>query len=113
MKRIMLILLIASLAFASELCQKLNAEGWCFVPPRPKSAQANYGNYDKRTTWFYGFWKNDSQKECSIEIPRYISKANMYIGDGRSCESSFYTWRNGGYIPLNSLEKACLCSPQK
>jgi hypothetical protein len=110
MKKLMLLLLMAfAFASASELGKKLTAEGWCFMPPRPKSAQAAYGNYDKRTTWFYGYWVNSAEQECSLETPRLIPKHGIYVGDGRDCESAAYTWRNGGYMPNSKIEQECLC----
>ncbi len=36
---------------------ELYSQGWRFTMPRPKSAQAAWGNYDRRTTWWYGYWE--------------------------------------------------------
>jgi hypothetical protein len=89
---------------ASETCQKLTAEGWCFFPPLPKSKQAAYGNYDRRTTWWHGYWINDNLKECSGKVPRYIEKQDIVVGDGEDCRVLRSRYRNGGYVPLAELE---------
>jgi hypothetical protein len=73
-KSILLLLLLTSFALSSEQCRRLLNEGWCYIAPTPKSAQARHGNYDGRTTWWVGYWKNESLKECSGTIPRYIEK---------------------------------------
>ena len=39
-------------------------QGWRYTMPRPKSAQAAWGNSGGRTTWFYGY--------------RYNTKINVY-----------------------------------
>ena len=116
MNRILVFLLLA-FAFAnadvSETCQKLMSEGWCFIVPTPKSPQANYGNYDRRTTWWSGYWKNDSAGECSQSVPRYVPKHDIVVGDGKNCRAAQNSYRNGGYIPISSLENECLCKEKE
>ncbi len=75
----------------------------------PKSKQATFGNYDRRTTWWHGYWVNETLKECSGEVPRYIEKYDAIIGDGKDCDVLQNRYRNGGYIPLIGLEAECMC----
>jgi hypothetical protein len=71
----------------------LRASGWRYIAPTPKSHQAAWGNYDRRTTWYYGHWTNgtdfsDSQPKVQVFHGRYL-----VIGDGIN-NSRYY--RNGG-----------------
>jgi len=110
-KIVVFLLLVFATANAnvSEACRRLMLEGWCFIAPTPKSAQANYGNYDRRTTWWIGYWINASAGECSESIPRYVPKYDIVIGDGKNCRTIQNSYRNGGYVPIGSLENECLC----
>lgn len=55
-------------------------QGWRYSMPRPKSRQAAWGNFDRRTTWFYGYWYNIKTGECSKETPVRKEYGN-YKGD--------------------------------
>jgi hypothetical protein len=65
--------------------------GWRYTMPRPKSAQARWGNTDRRTTWHNGHWHNSQTDLYSSEIPSKVG--NTYIGDRQDHSG---TWRNGG-----------------
>ena len=55
-------------------------QGWKYTMPYPKSNQAAWGNYDGRTTWWYGYWYNWITKKYSSETP--IKKLNgKYFGN--------------------------------
>lgn len=67
-------------------------QGWRYTMPRPKSNQARWGNYDGRTTWWYGYWYNIKTKKYSKSDP--IKKQNdMYKGDLQNMKGYY---RNGG-----------------
>jgi len=113
-KKLLLMLLISvAMVTASELGQKLTADGWCFVPPRPKSAQAAPGNTDRRTTWWEGYWENPSISECSKAVPRYLPKQDIVVGDDSECRDMRSTYRYGGYYPNSNIETECLCEKYK
>lgn len=67
-------------------------QGWRYTMPKPKSAQAAWGNFDGRTTWYYGYWYNVETKAYSKEIPTKKSNG-YYYGDNQNMQ---YYWRNGG-----------------
>ena len=69
--------------------KRLIAAGWVYVMPRPKSAQARWGNSDGRTTWYNGYWQNRDNDRVSRSQP---SPANGYKGDGQDDRG----WRRGG-----------------
>jgi hypothetical protein len=67
-------------------------QGWRYTMPRPKSAQAAWGNSDGRTTWWYGWWYNEKTKLYSQTTPRK-SANGLYLGDNQNNSGG---WRNGG-----------------
>ena len=70
-------------------------QGWRYTMPQPKSAQARWGNTDRRTTWFYGYWFNSDTSQYSSIQP--TKKQNgLYIGDNQN-QKGYY--RNGGSPP--------------
>lgn len=85
----------------------LRTAGWRFHAPRPKSAQAAWGNHDRRTTWFYGYWTDGKRVSDSIpHIRRFGSKA-LVVGDG--IDNRGY-YRNGGSpAPLTQIQRE-LCA---
>lgn len=50
--------------------------------PKPKSSQAAWGNFDGRTTWYYGYWYNVETKAYSKETPTKKSNG-YYYGDNQ------------------------------
>ena len=57
-------------------------QGWRYTLPQPKSLQARWGNSDGRTTWWYGYWKNNRTNEYSSNKP--TKKANgIFKGNGK------------------------------
>ena len=67
-------------------------QGWRYTMPRPKSAQAAWGNSDGRTTWYNGWWYNERTHLYSTATPSRRD-SGLYLGDG---QNSSNTWRNGG-----------------
>jgi hypothetical protein len=84
-------------ASAAELeeAYSLASQGWRYTLPQPKSAQAAWGNYDGRTTWWYGYWKNLKTNKYSQNKPD-LSESGVWTGDGQKFEG-FY--RKGGSPP--------------
>lgn len=74
-----------------EACS-LAAQGWCYVLPQPKSRQAAWGNSDGRTTWWYGYWKNNDTNEYSSKKPE-LGQSGIWIGDGQKLMGYY---RRGG-----------------
>lgn len=72
-----------------ELASKLKSLGWEYTMPRPKSAQASWGNSDGRTTWWNGYWVNRKTNRSSARTP---SGSNDFKGDGIENRG----WRRGG-----------------
>jgi micrococcal nuclease len=80
---------------------ELKNAGWKYLMPEPKSAQAAWGNSDKRTTWYVGFWVNkDGSKSASQ--PKKNDKGEVK-GDGGAGldiasegQSGGRPWRRGG-----------------
>jgi len=72
-------------------CEMLS-QGWKYTMPRPKSAQAAWGNSDGRTTWYYGYWYNQKTNSYSDKTP-VKKNSGMYLGDNQDHSN---TWRNGG-----------------
>jgi hypothetical protein len=66
--------------------------GWRYTMPRPKSANASWGNKDGRHTWYYGYWKNEKTGAYSSSTPRK-NEAGEYTGDDINQAG---TWRRGG-----------------
>jgi len=75
-----------------QIACEIYAQGWRYTMPRPKSNQAAWGNRDKRTTWFYGWWYNEKTGEYSDATPQK-TKSGLYKGDSRN---NAHSWRNGG-----------------
>jgi len=71
---------------------ELLSQGWTYHMPHPKSPQAAWGNGDRRTTWFNGWWYNDKTKLYSDTTPAK-SASGLYLGDN---QNSADTWRRGG-----------------
>ncbi len=55
-------------------------QGWRYTMPRPKSNQARWGNYDGRTTWWYGYWYNEKNGKYSSTVPEKAG-SGYYEGD--------------------------------
>lgn len=74
---------------------ELYSQGWRYTMPRPKSAQAAWGNGDRRTTWWNGYWENQQTGAVSQKDPIKRS-SGLYYGDNQDLRA---TWRNGGSPP--------------
>ncbi len=84
---------------------ELHDQGWKYIMPRPKSAQAAWGNGDGRTTWWYGYWQNGKTGAVSKADP--VKRSNgLYYGDSQDLRN---TWRNGG-SPLTPTKLEWLLS---
>jgi len=82
-----------------ETALAMQRDGWEYIMPAPKSAQAAWGNTDGRTTWYVGYWQNSKTNSTSSSVPKV--KNGMYVGDGLGGPS----WRRGGSPPApNKLE---------
>jgi hypothetical protein len=92
----------AELRFASFSCDKptiktavaLKHEGWTYIMPEPKSPQAAWGNPDRRTTWWVGFWVNGKTSATSSKQPTK-DDTGEWVGD----DSGGRAWRRGGTPP--------------
>jgi hypothetical protein len=69
---------------------EMKRQGWTYIMPEPKSAQAAWGNRDGRTTWWVGYWTNEKNGETSSAEP--VLKNGKYVGDGHGVR----VWRRGG-----------------
>jgi len=72
---------------------EMKRQGWIYVMPEPKSAQAAWGNRDGRTTWWVGYWTNDKTGETSSIEP--VLNNEKYVGNGQGVR----VWRRGGSPP--------------
>jgi len=72
---------------------EMKRQGWTYIMPAPKSAQAAWGNRDGRTTWWAGYWKNNKTNETSSSEP--ILDNGRYRGDNNGVRY----WRKGGTPP--------------
>jgi hypothetical protein len=72
---------------------EMKNQGWTYVMPKPKSAQAAWGNRDGRTTWWVGYWTNEKTNETSSAEPEL--KNGKYVGNGQGSP----VWRRGGTPP--------------
>ena len=89
----------ATIAVASALSN----QGWIYIMPRPKSAQAAWGNRDGRTIWWIGYWSNKKTGAKSLKQPTK-NPDGAPGGDGLGGPS----WRRGGSPPLPSkIEWLC------
>ena len=68
----------------------MQRQHWRYVMPRPKGPQAAWGNTDKRTTWWIGYWHQTATNRCSSKTPELEDQA--YHGDGLGRGR----WRRGG-----------------
>lgn len=75
---------------------EMKHQGWIYIMPAPKSAQAAWGNRDGRTTWWLGYWVNGKTKQTSSEEP--VLKDGKYVGDDQGVR----VWRRGGSAPAPS-----------
>ncbi len=66
-------------------------QGWRYTMPRPKSNQAHWGNSDGRTTWWNGYWYNNSTKKYSTTKPTKGFNG-LYFGNDQNNQG----WRRGG-----------------
>ncbi len=73
-----------------DLALVMQAQGWEYVMPIPKSPQAKWGNRDGRTTWWLGYWRNTKSRETSARPPK--SRNGRFVGDGGGGR----VWRRGG-----------------
>lgn len=85
----------------------LRASGWRYIAPVPKSPQAGWGNYDRRTTWWYGR-REKSGNEFSESVPRVklYNKVAVVSGDGINNKNRY---RNGGSPSRPSSIEQALC----
>ena len=67
-------------------------QGWRYTMPRPKSAQAAWGNSDGRTTCYSGWWYNSKTNHYSHTTPKKSSNG-LFLGDN---QNNSHTWRRGG-----------------
>jgi hypothetical protein len=58
-------------------------QGWRYIMPTPRSAQAKWGNTDRRTKWNEGGWQNEDTGAFSYSTPRRDTEGK-YIGDGKN-----------------------------
>jgi hypothetical protein len=58
-------------------------QGWRYTMPTPQSAQAEWGNTDRRTRWNEGGWQNEATRAYSYSTPRKNTEGK-YIGDGQN-----------------------------
>lgn len=67
-------------------------QGWRYTMPEPKSRQACWGNYDGRTTWWYGYWYNIKTKKYSKDdLHKQLN--GEYKGDNQQMKGYY---RRGG-----------------
>jgi hypothetical protein len=57
-------------------------QGWRYTMPTPKSAQAEWGNTDRKTRWNEGGWRNEKTGAYSYGTPKK-DNTGRYTG-GRS-----------------------------
>ena len=81
----------ASAEESYEACL-LKSQGWIYVMPSPKSDKAAWGNKDKRTTWWLGYWYNEITNEYSETKPRQ-NEYGIFYGDKNNIKGK---WKNGG-----------------
>lgn len=80
---------ITASAAEQDLAKQIKAAGWEYTMPRPKSAQAAWGNTDGRTTWWNGYWHNRRTGQYSSRQP---VESDGFAGDGVNNSG----WRRGG-----------------
>lgn len=82
----------------------LKIAGWTYIMPEPKSSQAAWGNHDRRTTWWNGYWVSTNRQKTSSAMPKKDENGNFF-GDG---QGALY-WRRGG-SPAYPTKIEWLCS---
>lgn len=85
---------------------ELKHAGWTYVMPKPKSAQAAWGNRDGRTTWYVGYWTNVKTRSTSSLQPIKNNNA-QWVGDDRGLAASR---RGGSPPPPTQIEWLCSTS---
>ncbi len=72
---------IGDAASASDvaLADALKTAGWHYEMPQPKSKTAKWGNFNKGTTWFPGYWLNATTNKTSATQP---TASDNFKGDG-------------------------------
>lgn len=85
-----------------NIVNALAIQGWTYTLPKPKSAQASWGNSDGRTTWWYGYWHNTLTDRYSQSMPKK-SKSGHYVGDNQNMKG--YYRRGGSPRYPNNIEK--------
>lgn len=75
-----------------KIACEMYAQGWRYSMPNPKSKQASWGNSDGRTTWYNGYWHNETTDAYSVKTPLKTS-GGTYAGDNQNQSG---TWSNGG-----------------
>jgi hypothetical protein len=78
--------------------------GWRYVMPKPKSPKAAWGVTDGRTTWWNGYWQNETKHEFS-SIQPVKGEDGSFKGNGLGGPS----WRRGG-SPSAPSKIEWLCS---
>ena len=73
-----------------QVASEMQTQDWVYVMPQPKSPKAAWGIRDGRTTWWVGYWVNESTSETSATKPMLIK--GKYTGDNDGSRS----WRRGG-----------------
>jgi hypothetical protein len=58
-------------------------QGWRYTMPTPRTAQASWGNTDRRTLWNNGGWKNEKTGVYSYGTPKKDT-TGQYTGDGQN-----------------------------
>ena len=86
------------------LATRLQAAGWVYMMPMPKSKTAQWGNDNAETTWFPGYWANAANGATSVAQPE---QANGFKGDGAKKPG----WRKGGSPKAPSFVE-WLCSTE-
>jgi hypothetical protein len=87
-----------------EKAVELKRAGWTYIMPKPRDAQARWGNGDSRTTWWVGYWTNERNHTTSALQPQRDA-TGYWIGDGKGIRY----WRRGG-SPLAPTKIEWLCS---
>ena len=82
---------------------ELKVAGWSYIMPEPKSAGAAWGNPDRRTTWWVGYWMNKKTKDTSLDQPKK-GDGVRWAHDGKGLRA----WRQGGSPgPPTKIEWLC------
>jgi len=76
---------IAATKAEMELARSIQAAGWLYVMPIPKSSKAKWGNYDRRTIWWREYWINVRTGKISSREPL---KGAGFSGDGLDLRGS-------------------------